>query len=159
MRNESTGTRPDTSSVEQLRADVFLLLMSLAPLLEQLRTEGLRRRRLTPARFRLLRVLLDDGPLSMSELSRALDVTPRAVTSLVDGLEADGFARRAEHPSDRRTTLVELTPSGRRFCREMRAGLARIARELLGDVPAADLQAGSALLEVVRERLNARRMS
>ncbi len=147
------------TGVEQLRADVFSLLMSLAPLLEQLRTEGLRRRRLTPARARLLRVLDDDGPLSMSELSRALDVTPRAVTGLVDGLESDGFARRTEHPSDRRTTLVELTPTGRRFCREMRAGLERIARDLLGDVPVADLEAGSALLDVVRERLAKRRMS
>jgi DNA-binding MarR family transcriptional regulator len=147
-----TATRAD-----QLRADVFSELVSLAPLLEQLRAEGLRRRRLTLARARLLRVLDDDGPLVMSELSRALDVTPRAVTGLVDGLEADGFARRTEHPSDRRATLIELTSAGRRFCRDMRDGLERVAREFLGDVPAHDLVAGLRVLEHVRAALDDRR--
>jgi DNA-binding MarR family transcriptional regulator len=169
MGNESVTTRTahtrtahtptDQTRVDQLRADVFSELMSLAPLLEQLRSEGLRRRGLTPARARLLRVLDDDGPLLMSELSRALDVTPRAVTGLVDGLEADGFARRAEHPSDRRATLVELTPAGRRFCREMRNGVARVTRDLLGDAPAHDLATALALLEAVHQQLDARRVS
>jgi DNA-binding MarR family transcriptional regulator len=142
---------------DQLRADVFSQLVSVAPLLEQLRSEGLRRRGLTPARARLLRVLDHDGPLLMSELSRALDITPRAVTGLVDGLEAEGFARRTEHPSDRRATLVELTSAGRRFCREMRAGLERVARDLLGDASAQDLAAGLAVLQEVRRRLDERR--
>jgi DNA-binding MarR family transcriptional regulator len=156
-RRAASTTAGTATRADQLRADVFSELVSLAPLLEQLRAEGLRRRRLTLARARLLRVLDDDGPLVMSELSRALDVTPRAVTGLVDGLEADGFARRTEHPSDRRATLIELTSAGRRFCRDMRDGLERVAREFLGDVPAHDLVAGLRVLEHVRAALDNRR--
>jgi DNA-binding MarR family transcriptional regulator len=156
-RRAASTTAGTATRADQLRADVFSELVSLAPLLEQLRAEGLRRRRLTLARARLLRVLDDDGPLVMSELSRALDVTPRAVTGLVDGLEADGFARRTEHPSDRRATLIELTSAGRRFCRDMHDGLERVAREFLGDVPAHDLVAGLRVLEHVRAALDNRR--
>lgn len=162
MRRKSGGTSANGGRavrVEQLRTDLLSKLVALAPLLDQLRSEGLRRRRLTLPRARLLYVLDEGGPLLMSELGRALDITPRAVTGLVDGLEADGFARRAEHPSDRRATFVEITPAGRRFCREMRDGLDRFARDLLGDAPAAELEAALSVVEKVRGRLDARRGS
>jgi DNA-binding MarR family transcriptional regulator len=42
-----------------------------------------------------------------------LGVGARTITVLVDGLERDGFARRAPHPEDRRATLVALTDKGR----------------------------------------------
>jgi DNA-binding MarR family transcriptional regulator len=35
------------------------------------------------------------------------------VTNAVDRLEGQAFVRRAPHPTDRRTTLVELTDAGR----------------------------------------------
>jgi DNA-binding MarR family transcriptional regulator len=66
----------------------------------------------TPARARLLAVLQCEGPCKMNELSTVLDVTPRNVTKLVDGLEAEGLAMRSPHPSDRRATLVGLTDRG-----------------------------------------------
>jgi DNA-binding MarR family transcriptional regulator len=45
----------------------------------------------------------------MADLAGELDVTPRNVTALVDGLEAEGLVRRVPHATDRRVTLVELT--------------------------------------------------
>jgi DNA-binding MarR family transcriptional regulator len=66
----------------------------------------------TPARARLMAVLQCDGPCKMNELSTVLSVTPRNVTKLVDGLEAEGLAKRTPHPSDRRATLVSLTDRG-----------------------------------------------
>lgn len=64
-------------------------------------------------RMGLLRVLAADGPQIMSALSETLGVTPRNITVLVDGLEAEGLARRTPHPEDRRATIVELTDTGR----------------------------------------------
>jgi DNA-binding MarR family transcriptional regulator len=66
-------------------------------------------------RLQLMRVLHARGPQIMSVLGEQLDVTPRNVTVLVDGLEAEGLARRRPHPDDRRATIVELTPAGRRL--------------------------------------------
>jgi DNA-binding MarR family transcriptional regulator len=39
-------------------------------------------------------------------------VSARQLTALADGLEDEGLAKRVDHPSDRRVTLLELTPAG-----------------------------------------------
>ncbi|MEE8600888.1 MarR family winged helix-turn-helix transcriptional regulator [Euzebya tangerina] len=67
---------------------------------------------LSVARLRVLWLLHGGGPLIMRELCEGLGVSPRNVTQLVDGLESDGLARRAPHPSDRRATVIELTTDG-----------------------------------------------
>jgi DNA-binding MarR family transcriptional regulator len=71
-----------------------------------------RRAGTTPARARLLAALQCEGPRKMNELGSFLDVTPRNVTKLVDGLEAEGLVVRMPHPSDRRATVVSLTDRG-----------------------------------------------
>ena len=63
------------------------------------------------ARTRLLCELHRDGPQRMADLASALDVTPRNVTTLVDGLERDGLVQRRPHATDRRATVIELTDS------------------------------------------------
>jgi DNA-binding MarR family transcriptional regulator len=60
-------------------------------------------------RLRLLYQVHCHGPQKMADLADALAVTPRNVTALVDGLEAEGMVRRVPHSTDRRITLVELT--------------------------------------------------
>jgi DNA-binding MarR family transcriptional regulator len=65
-------------------------------------------------RLRLLYSVHCHGPQKMADLAGALDVTPRNVTALVDGLEAEGLVRRVAHSTDRRITLVELTCSPER---------------------------------------------
>lgn len=74
--------------------------------------EGLAQVGMSPARFQLLQALREDGPQSMVDLAGALSVTKRNVTTLVDGLETAGLAARRPHPTDRRSTLVELTAEG-----------------------------------------------
>ena len=69
----------------------------------------------TLPRLHLLRVLQAGGPQIMSALGEHLGVTPRNVTVLVDGLEAEGLARRVQHPQDRRATIVELTDAGQQM--------------------------------------------
>ena len=67
----------------------------------------------TPGQLRLLRTLERcDGPRRLGELAAALDVAPRSVTSKVDLAEEDGLVRRLPDPTDRRATLLELTPAG-----------------------------------------------
>lgn len=61
------------------------------------------------ARLRLLNELRCNGPQKMSDLADSLGVTPRAITALVDGLEADDQVRRVAHPTDRRVTMVEIS--------------------------------------------------
>lgn len=52
------------------------------------------------------------GTLSPRELADRLGLTPSTVTSLLDRLEAAGFAQRTAHLTDRRKTVVTLTEAG-----------------------------------------------
>jgi DNA-binding transcriptional ArsR family regulator len=63
---------------------------------------------MTFGRVRAIRRLAR-GPLSMGEFATALGIDRPNATTLVDDLEAQGLARRREHPTDRRAKLVEAT--------------------------------------------------
>lgn len=53
---------------------------------------------------------LSDGAMPMGRLGQRLSLTPGAITAVVDRLERVGHVRRLPSPTDRRQTLVELTP-------------------------------------------------
>ncbi|MET8944425.1 MarR family transcriptional regulator [Streptomyces sp. NPDC004542] len=87
---------------------------------------------ITPAQSRLLRTLAHYGsPPRMADLAERLEVVPRAVTTLVDGLEAGGRVRRVADPTNRRVTRIELTEAGRTALEELRAARRSAAREIL----------------------------
>lgn len=69
---------------------------------------------LTFARYELLvRLYFQNESLSLSRLGRQLQIHQTSITNLVDRLERQGLIRRIPHPSDRRSTLAEMTPAGR----------------------------------------------
>lgn len=79
------------------------------------------------ARYELLMLLVFSrrGTLPMSTISARLQVHQTSVTNAVDRLEAAGLVRRLPHPSDRRTTLIEITPPGRALADEATGRLNR----------------------------------
>ncbi|MER6111308.1 MarR family winged helix-turn-helix transcriptional regulator [Streptomyces hirsutus] len=103
---------------------------------------------ITPAQSRLLRTLAHyASPPRMADLAERLEVVPRAVTTLVDGLEASGKVRRVPDPANRRVIRIELTDDGRAALRELHAARRAAAEEILA--PLADEQR-----EVLGELLN-----
>jgi DNA-binding MarR family transcriptional regulator len=64
-------------------------------------------------RARLLQTLHCDGPQRTRDLADELDLPARNVTTVADALEGEDLVRRTPHPTDRRVTLLELTPAGR----------------------------------------------
>ncbi len=54
-----------------------------------------------------------EGALTMGALSARLMVTSGNVTGLIDAMESEGLVARRRHPSDRRSTLIAMTPAGR----------------------------------------------
>ena len=95
------------------------LLLQVTGLLHKDATSTLAERGLTPARAHVLWRLGQTGPCLQRELAEAMDVSPRNVTGLVDGLVADGFVTREPHPRDRRATLVTLTKRGTSVVRRL----------------------------------------
>ncbi|MFE1958815.1 MarR family winged helix-turn-helix transcriptional regulator [Streptomyces sp. NPDC059479] len=92
---------------------------------------------ITPAQARLLRtVAYYEQPPRMADLAERLEVVPRAVTSLVDGLEASGWVRRAPDPTNRRVVRIELTESGRATLRSLRVARRAAAEDILAPLTA-----------------------
>jgi DNA-binding MarR family transcriptional regulator len=76
---------------------------------------------LSAARFRILKALRSTtGRMRMNELSAALGVVPRTVTTIADAMEKDGLVVRLPDPADRRVTLLEISPEGLRQLRRLR---------------------------------------
>jgi DNA-binding MarR family transcriptional regulator len=68
---------------------------------------------LTFSRYEVLvRLHFNDGALRMTHLGKLLQVHQTSVTGLVDKLEAQGLIKRTPHPTDRRSTVVRITPAG-----------------------------------------------
>jgi len=106
---------------------------------------------LTFSRFEVLALLYfaRERALPLGKIGARLQVHPTSVTSLVDRLVDDDLVERIPHPSDRRTTLAELTDSGAVAVVECAQRLERIGFGLAGlDVD--DEQALSAVIATLR---------
>ena len=62
-----------------------------------------------------LLLCLRDGPDTVRALAERMGVTKPVVTRAVDRGAEDLYVERRPDPSDRRSVLVALTPSGKRF--------------------------------------------
>lgn len=92
---------------------------------------------ITPAQARLLRaVAAYDEPPRMADLAARMEVVPRAVTTLVDGLESSGWVRRAPDPTSRRVVRIEITEAGRETLRALRTARRSAAEDILAPLDA-----------------------
>jgi DNA-binding MarR family transcriptional regulator len=58
------------------------------------------------------------GSLPLGKMGERLQLHRTSMTNLIDGLERVGYVRRSPHPTDRRTTLAEITQRGREVAAE-----------------------------------------
>ena len=77
------------------------------------------------------------GSLTPTQLGSLLELTSGGVTTLVQRLERQGHITRSPHPTDRRSTLLRLTPefedARRRACSRRSWGTSSEAIEALSD--------------------------
>lgn len=75
---------------------------------------------LTFARYELLMLLMfsSKGAMPMTKASVRLQVHPTSITNAAARLEGAGLVVRRQHPTDRRTVLVEITDAGRALAAE-----------------------------------------
>jgi DNA-binding MarR family transcriptional regulator len=57
------------------------------------------------------------------DIAAELGITTGGVSKLVDRIEANGHCRRVPNPADRRSSLLELTPAGKRLFAEAGAAV------------------------------------
>ncbi|MGD9954335.1 MAG: MarR family winged helix-turn-helix transcriptional regulator [Burkholderiales bacterium] len=104
---------------------------------------------LSAPRLSALSVLVFRGPQTLGALAAAEQVKRPTMTRLVQGLERDGLVRRASHPGDARSFVIEATSRGRVV---MERGKARRVARLEGwirKLPAAERSALGAAVAVM----------
>jgi DNA-binding MarR family transcriptional regulator len=84
-----------------------------------------RRQGVSVSDWRVLASLAGGKPISIGQLAQVAVIKQPTVTRLLDRMEAKGQVERLPHDSDRRVTLVRITPAGARTV----AKLMELARE------------------------------
>ncbi len=83
--------------------------------------------------------LADEGPQRLGALATAFGLDPSTITRQVQALEEIGLADRRTDPSDRRASILDLTPNGREVLDETRARRRNRFQEALSDWSESDL--------------------
>jgi len=65
------------------------------------------------------------GPIGQGELAAAMSFTTSSTTALVDRLERRGIAERRNDPTDRRRSIIALSPRGEVELEEVRTWMAQ----------------------------------
>jgi DNA-binding MarR family transcriptional regulator len=106
----------------------------------------------------VLTLLEAEGPLSMSQLAQALDVSDASATGIVDRMERRGLVERQHAVDDRRLVLVHPTEAGRSVFSDLQAHrrehLSRLLAELTDDELAGFLT-GLRAMRAARARVQA----
>lgn len=129
-------------------------LFGIAPRLVDLLDLGAREYGMTYARGRVVAALHASGPVVMRALSQAVGVTPRTITGLIDALETDGWVERRAHPTDRRATIVALTPAAEEAFGRLLQGYLGMSENLLSGVHEADQRCALAVIDHISARLD-----
>jgi len=95
--------------------------------------------------------------MKMGELSRRMMVTNGNITGITDQLEKEGLVVRTKMESDRRSSVLRLTPQGRRIFARMARAHESWVKGLFNDLPEASRDAlyqalGELKLQVVAVR-------
>ena len=110
---------------------------------------------LTPAQIHIVLWLGNDGSMTMGELARAVAVTEKTITGVVDRLERDLLVQRERDPADRRVVHVRLAPRGATLYRRIDEGIATKLAKLLAMLEAADRKHLVRMVERLTAKLEA----
>ncbi|WP_211370544.1 MarR family winged helix-turn-helix transcriptional regulator [Nonomuraea turkmeniaca] len=109
-------------------------LVRLAHLVQQVFDEVAKEHDLTPQQAQLL-CLLIDGPVGMTELSRALNLEKSSLTGLVDRAGKRGLVARTRDAHDRRACRIVLTREGERLGGQAHDRTTARLEALAGELP------------------------
>ncbi len=119
-----------------LQKNTVSLMMETVPLITRKLTRkfakgGYAHGPLPPLLVFALMVIGEQGPVSMGELARHMQVPKQNATHIVDRLTAQGLVERQPDPDDRRSIRVSLNEKGREHLCAMQAQTAERIGEFL----------------------------
>jgi DNA-binding MarR family transcriptional regulator len=86
--------------------------------------------------FEFLQVISRQPRCRVHDIATELGITVGGTSKIVDRMEAAGLCARRANPGDRRSSIISLTPAGRRMLAEATATVDDELRLRLGQLPA-----------------------
>lgn len=121
------------------RTPAFAHLIKWAEMAVRSRVEkAMRPLTLSTGQLLLLAVLEEMGEATPAALSRALHLTPQAMTTLLKPLETRGLLARRPDETNRRRVLLRLTPAADALLAEVRAATPDIEEDVLAPLSAGE---------------------
>ena len=122
---------------EKTVAELEKLLRYIAANLKQRGREILTNYPITPPQFVALQWLLEEGDLTVGELSNKMYLACSTTTDLVDRMERNGLVARVKDKHDRRVVRIHLLEKGERIIEEViqkrQHDLAQVLQHFSGD--------------------------
>ena len=66
-------------------------------------------------RFEPMQIIAATPDCRVYDIAGALSLTTGGVSKIIDAIEASGHCKRRPNPGDRRSSIIELTPAGKRL--------------------------------------------
>ncbi len=89
---------------------------------------------------RAIHMIKRQGKITATHLGKQLDMEKGSLTSLIDGLQEKNLVLREPHATDRRKTLLVLTPQGEQYFANMAASYRKHLTEILAEQPADEIE-------------------
>lgn len=118
------------SNLRQTRRSLPIALLRarekvMEPIREMLVASGVNEQK-----WRVLRILEEQGPMELSHLARDACLLLSSLTRMVRPLEDEGLVTRSTPPDDRRKSVLTITPSGAALIEAHSAQSAAIFRQI-----------------------------
>lgn len=151
LQKEIQQTRPFDSAQEE----AFLNLQRTGNALFQALTRFLKKYRLTPTQYNVLRILRGAHPktLTCGDIGERLVTPDPDVTRLLDRLEKRSLVSRSRDTADRRVVRGAITEEGLELLGRLDEPLPTFVRDLLGNLDSDELDTLIRLLEKAREQV------
>jgi DNA-binding MarR family transcriptional regulator len=158
-QSNEQGPAPDSAGRSSLQQELLDEMTAWSPRDRGGAFKTWHRDALSLVHLNVLTTLEAEGPLPMSRLAEAMDVSDASATGIVDRMEKRGLVERRHGTGDRRQVLVHATDAGAGVFRDIaahrRAALSCVLAELTEDEMAA-LLTGMRAIHAARRRVLAR---
>ncbi len=102
-------------------------------------------------KFEPMQIISSQPNCRVYDIAGALSLTTGGVSKLVDAIEASGYCERRPNPDDRRSSIIELTPAGKKALAQATKTFEReLDLRLRSSVPARTLEQFSSSMRALR---------
>ncbi len=103
----------------------------------------------------ILKILAEDGPLTVPEMARVRSTSRQNIQILVNRLEADGSVELASNPAHQRSALVRITDPGRALLNAAKEEEGKTMAKISPHISETELASATATLRRMRNLLAA----